>query len=43
MRVRLGIESEHEMHMLRIIIIAIKGLSKTLGQDVRIEEPYWRH
>ena len=29
--------------MLKIIIIAITGLSKNLGQDVRIEEPYWRH
>ena len=32
--------------MLKIIIIAITGLSKNLGQDVRIEEPngdtdYW--
>ena len=34
--------SEHEMHILKIII-AITGLSKNLGQDVRIEEPYWRH
>ena len=29
--------------MLKVIIIAITGLSKNLGQDVRIEEPYWRH
>ena len=43
MRLRLGIESEHEMHMSKIIIIAITGLSKNLGQGVRIEEPYWRH
>ena len=34
MRLRLGIESEHEMHMSKIIIIAITGLSKTLGQDM---------
>ena len=37
MRVRLGIKSVHEMHILKIIIIAITGLSKNLGQDVRIE------
>ena len=43
MRLRLAIESEHEMHMLKIITIVITGLSKNLGQDVRIEEPYWRH
>ena len=33
---------EHKLYNVKITN-EITGLSKKLGQDVRIEEPYWRH
>ena len=46
MRLRLGIESEHEMHMSKIIIIAITGLSKIWVRMSGLRNPigdtdYW--
>ena len=33
---------EHKLYNVKITN-EITGLSKNLGQDVRIEEPYWKH